>query len=100
MEVKYEQAVTIRIHAMRATMKDNMEAVYKAAANLHLPVDAILCTMILSAEGFVNIADEVRYAVQCNVNGKMIYSALRQCVSENTIQPLQMLYTEKGGGTE
>lgn len=94
---KYEQLTAIRIAAMRDTMNKSGSDISAAASLLGISEDAVCCVLILTLDTAADVVDEVKHAIQCGVATDRLESALGQCVSEKTLQPLKMLYSEKGG---
>lgn len=93
------QTAMIRINSMQHTMR-NVESVKELATRWNVDEQVIYAMLVLQIDGFTDADDEVRYALQCKVDTNALSDALVHCIADKTLQPLKMLYTEAGGGTE
>lgn len=93
------QTALIRINSMQHTMK-NVESVKELAAIWGIDEQSICAMLVLQMDGFNDVDDEIRYALQCKVDTNALSDALVHCIADKTLQPLKMLYAEAGGGTE
>lgn len=93
------QTAMIRINSMRHTMK-NVKAVKELATRWGVDEQIIYAMLVLQIDGFTDVDDEIRYALQCKVDTNALSDALVHCIADKTLQPLKMLYAEAGGGTE
>ena len=94
--------VSIRLDAIKATYSRNEEMLK------HIEESARVCDVsteiiylgLLLVDKYSDVLFEIKYARQCGLSEEKITAALRQSVADDTIQPLKMMYTDKGGGTE
>ena len=93
------QTAMIRINSMRHTMR-NVESVKELATRWGVDEQIIYAMLVLQIDGFNDVDDEIRYALQCKVDADVLSDALVHCIADKTLQPLKMLYAEVGGGTE
>lgn len=94
--------VSIRLDAIKATYSRNEEMlkhIEESAKVCGVSTDTIFLGLLL-IDKYSDILFEIKYARQCDLPEDKINTALRQCVAEDTIQPLKMMYVDKGGGTE
>lgn len=95
-------STSIRLNAIKSTYSKDTEAaraINRVALRFGISVDAVYLGLLL-AEVYNDTFEEIKYAIQCDIKSDKIEDVLRQCVTDNTLQPLKMLYAEKGGGTE
>ena len=93
------QTAMIRINSMRHTM-NNVKAVKELTTLWGVDEQIIYAMLVLQIDGFNDVDDEIRYALQCKVDTDALSDALVHCIADKTLQPLKMLCVEAGGGTE
>ena len=94
--------VSIRLCAIKAEYNRNAEMLKLIEENARIcdvSTDTIYLGLLL-IDKYSDILFEIKYARHCGVPEEKVNAALRQCVADDTIQPLQMMYADKGGGTE
>lgn len=94
--------VAIRLDALKATFAHDAYAqntVKYAVEQFDITEDTVYYAMLFNDDMCLAL-DEIRYARQCGLCAECIEEVMKKCVEDNSLQPIKMMYAERGGGTE